>query len=118
MVGSTFEDNAIVAWADVPAGTVGLPVVPTSDFGVFNITHPANGQYNVILHVAKPDGTAYSLVGGSVTVTVEDGNPSSASNCVFATSTAIGPGNTFTIHLHDTSCGTPNVAFMFKVVGR
>jgi hypothetical protein len=122
MVGSTYEDNAIVAWANVPAATGApsphTPVTPTADFGVSGINYSANGQFDVILNVANPDGTPYNLSGASVTVTVEDGSPTAASNCVFATSTAVGAGNKFTVHLHDTSCGTPNVAFMFKVVGR
>ncbi len=120
IIGSTYGDNTIVAWGDIQAGPAPGPGVlanANADFGVTSVTHPANGRYDVTLNITDAAGAPKTLGFASITVTVEDGAPSS-SNCVFATCTQIGAGNTFTIHLHDTSCGNPNAPFMFKVCGR
>ena len=119
-VGSTYEDNTIIAWGDIQAGAVTPPISPANanaDFGVQSVTHSALGQYDVLLRVANPNGSAHALTAICVTVTAEDSGPTTTS-CVFGTSTGLTGTNTFTIHLHDNHCNPVDNAFFFKVCGR
>jgi hypothetical protein len=112
--GSTYYDNIIYAWGDIPKGTVGLPVTPTADFGISNVTHLATGTYVISLSLSNPGGGSKTLTAGSVTVTVNDGG--SANVCRFATANI--SGNTVTVHIHDLNCDPQDEPFYFKVCGR
>ena len=116
--GGTYQDNTIAAWGDIAAGAAPYPSAATvnADFGVTNVNHTAKGVYVVNLLIKDEFNNVVTLNHGSVTVTVEDNSPTSA-NCGFATASSVS-GNSFTVHIHDTSCNPEDMPFMFKVCGR
>jgi hypothetical protein len=117
--GSTYADNTVVAWGEIPAGSTPYPhsITPTAGFGISNVIETAKGQYVIVLNLNMPDGGGGKTLNfGAVTVTAEDNSPTAAF-CGFATASSIS-GNTFTVHIHDTSCSPQDQPFMFMVCGR
>jgi hypothetical protein len=124
--GGAYQDNTIIAWGQVPAGTlvVGpLVVVNTSsDFGVLKVIHTALGQYDVTLNIKNPDCAVCprSLAFSSIVATLV-ANPISPPCNLTISTTQMGAGNTFTVFIRSNSdCLGPGVNsdFTFQVVGR
>jgi hypothetical protein len=131
--GGTYNDNTILAWGDIPAGTgpfpqnLNAPVRP--NFGIqpvpTGIVEQSNGVYVITLQSKNPDGSTRTFTNASITITIVDNTPAtvSAGNCGYATSSEIGvPGpNAFIVRTYPGgggSCSPQGKPFFFKVCGR
>ena len=121
--GSTYNDNIIVAWGEIPGsgGAVypfNYPTPIANSFGVLSVTEVIKGQFKIVLQANTPGGSSYNFSTAAITVTPEDAGAASPS-CLIATSTKMGvANNTFTIHIQDLGCNPQDNGFMFQVVAR
>ena len=119
--GATYQDNPIVAWADIP-GMTGLSILtgitPTSDFGVKRVFHTGPGTYVIDLNSKDAKGNSLVFKNASITVTVQENDTTgvnalapavpgrtSVTGCGHATASEIGIlnapfDNAFIVHIY------------------
>jgi hypothetical protein len=115
--GSSYQDNQIVAWAQVPANTTPGPLPINhiiSDFAVATVTNSAAGRYDFLLN------NAHTFTTGSVVATlVTTAAVGPLGNRFLTTTIPTGNPCAFTVFVCDNANNPKNdVQFTVQVVGR
>ncbi len=116
--GTTYQDNVLIAWADVP-GAIGTNVLRSS-FGVESVVYtPGANFFTVTLKNTHSDSDPNQNVGidqASITATISTSFEATNVHCNTIVVSQI-QSNVFHVFTLD-NCVKTNLPFMFKVVGR